>query len=109
MGLDMYLNGVEIDGSEAELGYWRKHPNLHGFIVETFAGGVDECQKIPLTTEDLALVLAATTKDILPTTSGFFFGVSSPEDREDTLRIFHSALDWMSKDPKRQVFYQASW
>jgi hypothetical protein len=109
MGLDMYLNGVEGDDVETELGYWRKHPDLHGFIVGTFASGVDECQKIPLTTEDIALVLAAVTKDILPTTTGFFFGVSSPEDKDDTLRIFHRALDWMSEDPARQVFYQASW
>lgn len=109
MGLDMYLKGMNDAGELVELGYWRKHPNLHGFIVETFAGGVDECQEIPLTVEDLSLILAATTKEILPETTGFFFGQSRPEHKEDTLQIFHEAVDWLSKDPKRRVFYRASW
>jgi hypothetical protein len=29
---------------DREVGYWRKHPDLHGYIVETFADGVDACQ-----------------------------------------------------------------
>jgi hypothetical protein len=29
------------DSRESEdLGYWRKHPNLHGYIINTFAEGV---------------------------------------------------------------------
>jgi len=59
MGLDMFLHGEKYfwghngkrpkeDGFEVkehilELGYWRKHPNLHGYIVQTFADGKDEC------------------------------------------------------------------
>lgn len=59
MGLDMYLSGRKYlrygndqieDGFRVEekivrLGYWRKHPNLHGYIVKTFADDVDECQQ----------------------------------------------------------------
>ena len=52
MGLDMYLTGKKIVmdarldlredgfplGSKAlDLGYWRKHPNLHGYLVQAFA------------------------------------------------------------------------
>ena len=53
MGLDMYLEGTKLwtsakDSSEKEdgfllrkkilkLAYWRKHPDLHGYIVKTFA------------------------------------------------------------------------
>ena len=61
MGLDMYLTGekfvmatgLQEDGfplrsKTLELGYWRKHPNLHGYIVQTFVGGKDECQEIYL-------------------------------------------------------------
>ena len=62
MGLDMYLEGrrflrtnwenpeanlkrgkYRVKEETLELAYWRKHPNLHGFIVQTFADGVDEC------------------------------------------------------------------
>ena len=54
MGLDMYLQGeafythghpnrkatpLEIEKTIYRLAYWRKHPNLHGFIVKTFADG----------------------------------------------------------------------
>lgn len=109
MGLDMYLNGVDVDGTEHELGYWRKHPNLHGFFVQTFAKGVDECQKIPLTLEDLSLTLAAAIKEILPKTTGFFFGQSGDHHREFTLEILNAALVWLGEDPKRKVYYQASW
>ena len=57
----------------------------------------------------MALVLAATTKEILPETTGFFFGVSQPGYKEETMRIFHEAIEWVSKDPKRRVPYRASW
>lgn len=78
MGLDMYLEGhkfimgdfynPENDESEEgfriktkiyELGYWRKHHNLHRYIVDNFAGGVDECQEIDLNQEDLTKLIAA--------------------------------------------------
>ena len=58
MGLDMYLegrksrydkqeteDGFPLQTKVLELGYWRKHPNLHGYIVQEFADGVDECQR----------------------------------------------------------------
>lgn len=30
---------------EEIIGYWRKEPNLHGFIVENFADGNDDCRE----------------------------------------------------------------
>lgn len=105
----MYLIGQE-DNSSKELGYWRKHPNLHGFIVQTFADGVDECQPIPLTAKDLERILEATKADTLPHTTGFFFGQSYPEQKQDTIQIITEALEWLNKaKPGRKVIYQASW
>ena len=71
MGLDMYLNsriyhsGITYDenkkmrerkletvegfkkkATELEIAYWRKHPNLHGYIVKTFNEGEDDCRPI---------------------------------------------------------------
>lgn len=109
MGLDMTLYGVETDGSEIELGYWRKHPNLHGFIVESFAGGVDECQKISMSLQDISLTYAAVVQDILPETSGFFFGRSGPHHRDHTLETLNAAIAWLGDDLKRKVYYRASW
>ena len=42
-----------------ELAYWRKHPDLHGYIVKTFAGGKDECQDIELGKDELEILLKA--------------------------------------------------
>lgn len=83
MGLDMYLNRrpkamtMEEYNNESDriwkeegidawrdkfrnvhrVAYWRKVNWLHGYIVNTFAGGVDECQEIPLSKADMENIL----------------------------------------------------
>jgi hypothetical protein len=130
MGLDMYLEGhvaligfdektqVFEDGFRLttktyELAYWRKHPNLHGFIVQTFAEGKDDCEPIELDVEDLERVLVAVKADELPRTEGFFFGKSRPEDREPTIAVLEKAIAWLcNRNPDGQckfVVYRASW
>jgi hypothetical protein len=129
MGLDMYLTGNrfihhmdkrrpairkrgEKKGELFELGYWRKHPNLHGYIVQTFADGKDECQKIDLSAEGIRQIIAAIEAEDLPETTGFFFGTSDGSKKTDDLIIFREALAWLeTKDEEawRGVYYQASW
>lgn len=128
MGLDMYLRGskyCKYDGSRMEdgfrltevtldLGYWRKHANLHGAVVQMFAGGVDKCQRIDLSADDLAALDAAVRSRQLPHTEGFFFGASdnSDEEVEQDLATLRAAKDWLlTKDEGhyRSVYYQASW
>jgi hypothetical protein len=118
MGLDMYLQGRSYlyrnwenpsknlmrDGYRVcevmlELGYWRKHPNLHGYIVETFAGGIDECQEIPLNAESLIQIIAAIKEKQLPHTEGFFFGASDGSEDVETIAIFEAALRWLEGKP----------
>lgn len=101
----MYLT----DNHNNEIGYWRKHPNLHGYIVQNFADGVDECQSIPLSIDDVRNIIIAVEDNDLPDTTGFFFGVSQPEDMVPTLKIFREALDKMENDSTYRVTYQASW
>ena len=128
MGLDMYLNGERyfvnrpsrkagkpvVKAEIFELGYWRKHPNLHGYIVQTFADGVDECQEIVLDDEKLIQIIEAVKAKGLPPTAGFFFGVSEDTDEEmnKDITILQAALDWLlvkEKDVWRSVSYRASW
>jgi hypothetical protein len=130
MGLDMALyarksllaykgNRQEQDGfviSEIilDVGYWRKHPNLHGYIVETFADGVDECQKIVLSKEDMEKIILVIVDKELPVTEGFFFGTSddSNDQRASDISIFSAAIEWLVAQPEdewRDVYYQASW
>ena len=126
MGLDMYLTGekfvmttgLQEDGfrlrsKTLELGYWRKHPNLHGYIVQTFAGGEDDCQTIDLSGHIRTIIAAIQAKE-LPHTTGFFFGASdsSQECMEEDITIFEKALAWVETDEPgilRSVRYRASW
>jgi len=144
MGLDMYLLGEkffwtdwenpENDRKEddkkissllVDIGYWRKHPDLHGYIVQTFADGVDECQKIELCVEDIEVMLEAVKNDQLIQTEGFFFGKSGDKKSEDkqeakwaqrqydeTLKILSEAIEWVNNKEKgvsRSLIYRASW
>ena len=130
MGLDMYLSGSQyfwnpkwhvddkpVKQAEVEIGYWRKHPNLHGYIVDTFAKGVDECQRIELTIGDVDKILLAINDGTLPHTEGFFFGKSDLTDDQKAYdrSIFEEARKWLDADPKihgfstRSIIYQASW
>ena len=142
MGLDMMLYGdkssyvksptEEVDGfpvasTVLDMGYWRKHANLHGFIVDCFAEGVDECQKIHLTADDLNHLIDCLENDSLynETTTGFFFGRSYfpgekdeygsyEEQKARDIDIFTRAKNWLTanstgKGEFRSVYYQASW
>jgi hypothetical protein len=132
MGLDMYLTGNKFlpesssqeqqqeDGyplkeRRLELGYWRKQPNLHGYIVDTFADGVDNCQEIELSKAAIADIIDAITNGRLPPTEGFFFGEQddSEEQKRKDIEIFEKALTWLKNEVRdkawRAVTYRASW
>jgi hypothetical protein len=130
MGLDMYLegrkflfgatdpkdnpteDGFRVTHKTLRLGYWRKHPNLHGYIVKMFAGGQDECQDIPLDEDALQKLLCAVKDKALPHTEGFFFGASDGSEQDEDVKILTGALEWLRARPKgeaRDVVYRASW
>jgi hypothetical protein len=140
MGLDMYLDGIkfhstfgkdengntikverpkckdghDIKRSVIDFGYWRKHPDLHGYIVNTYADGVDECQEIELSANDLEDIACAIELDKLPHTEGFFFGTSEwhKDDKEKNADIFRKASRWLKSAEDgwtSTVIYQASW
>lgn len=133
MGLDMYLEGrkhimqdwrnpdndhmeegFRVSGKTYDLGYWRKHPNLHGYIVQTFAEGEDRCQEIELDQEALVRMIADIKSGNLPHTEGFFFGRSSmdEDEMERDLSVMTRALLWLqAKEDNcyRSVVYRASW
>ncbi len=131
MGLDMYLtgekyfcayppeeacipqeHGFEVRSHMLRLGYWRKHPNLHGYIVDNYAKGFDNCEPIFLDEHQIEEIIAAITAETLPHTEGFFFGASDGTEKDEDLKIFSAALAWL-RAPEKGVFksihYQASW
>lgn len=121
MGLDMYLHGekylwddnrkeddFEIEKIFVKLGYWRKHPDLHGYIVQTFADGKDECQEIPLEAEQLRMIINAVKNKKLPPTKGFFFGSSDNGNRQiaKDVEIFEKAIKWLERGDQPPVMEQ---
>ena len=102
MGLDMYVYAkktdltddvrvdfdVDYDWQKDELCYWRKHPNLHGWMQSLYyeKGGKSENgfngDKVRLTDEDVNALEKAIEEDTLPFTQGFFFGQSPTKDDE---------------------------
>jgi hypothetical protein len=96
-----------------EIAYWRKHPNLHGWmerLAEQKKLSYDSFNGIEmeLTAEDLDELERAVTHRQLPTTSGFFFGNNSDQHYYDQdLAFIKAARTEMFMGLK--VFYNSSW
>ena len=121
MGLDMYalstsadIPAVDFDrpGDRAELFYWRKHPNLHGWMENLYRskGGTDiefNCVPVRLDQSDLDVLEEAIKQNGLPHTEGFFFGVSDGSEKADDLEFIRKAREAI--DAGKAVFYSSWW
>ncbi|WP_457663197.1 phosphoglycerate kinase [Sinorhizobium medicae] len=95
-----------------ELHYWRKHPNLHGWMEQLYRakGGTKpdfNCVALQLTAEDLDKLEQAIREDALPQTSGFFFGASDGSEKEDDLAFVAKAREALSTG--HTVIYDSWW
>lgn len=118
------LNTGDIYGFEVSrvVCYWRKANAIHNWFVENVQSGEDNCAEYRVSREDLEQlrtdikqVLDHKDKadEILPTTSGFFFGSQEYDewyyaDLEDTLLFLDKALD-TDQFKGYDFYYQASW
>ena len=104
MGLDMYLmKRVRVnkneDSVDTELVYWRKANAIHNFFT-SLKDQHESCESIEVTKDMLGMLLDRCTMiledrsradELLPTTSGFFFGSTEYDDwyfnkLEDTIK-----------------------
>ena len=109
-----------------EIAYWRKHPNLHGWMEQLWRNKKYSVQptdasapvesdsdmfngiEMELTAEDLDELERAVTHRQLPATSGFFFGNDSDQHYYDSdLAFIKAARTEMFMGLK--VFYNSSW
>lgn len=138
MGLDQYLYAADdhitaatifAEGNENardEIGYWRKHADLHGHIEQLWndagcpgltkeagssAFGSDfNCIPFELSEEQLQHILECSKKQSFGDadgTTGFFFGETSPEKHEATVKIMERALE--AKREGKRIFYDSWW
>lgn len=95
-----------------ELAYWRKHPNLHGWMERLYRdrGGKGDFNgdEIELTWADIDLLEKDVRAGRLPPTQGFFFGSNSDEHyRETDLEFCRRAKADLFMGLR--VFYNSSW
>ena len=115
MGLEMYLyvkkKGVnEIEG---EIGYWRKHPDLHDYIGSLYykKGGIAEYfngVEYILTKEEIEEIIKLSIDRKLPKSiGGFYFGQTEDKDNDDTVKLMNEALEYMKKG--YEIIYDSWW
>ncbi|MGB3832647.1 MAG: phosphoglycerate kinase [Mesorhizobium sp.] len=120
MGLDMYActlreppaTPVDFKADEvSELHYWRKHPNLHGWMEQLYRekGGTQEfnCVNLQLAAADLDRLEVAIRAGNLPRTAGFFFGASDGTETEGDLGFIAKAREALAAG--LTVFYSSWW
>ena len=122
MGLDQYAtarNGESSVDDEVftcyedsmELAYWRKHPNLQGYMQQLWHekgnDGEFNCVDLELTLKDLDALEDALDSKELPQTSGFFFGSNSDDHYEEQDREFIAQARDAIKQGYTVIYY--SW
>jgi hypothetical protein len=123
MGLDQYAHAIDNNGEREELAYWRKHPNLQGFMEDLWRkkgcpGKPEEpnslgmsdfnCVPVELDHEDLDNLEKAILSKSLPETGGFFFGSDSDEYyKENDLEFIRKAREAL--DAGLHVQYDSWW
>jgi hypothetical protein len=103
---------VPENSEEGELHYWRKHPNLHGWMESLYRekGGKGEkfnCNNVRITEADLDQLEAAINEEELPETEGFFFGESESEDKVGDLEFVKKAREAIAEG--FDVYYTSWW
>jgi len=113
MGLDQYATTITQEGETEEIAYWRKHPNLQGFMENLYfqKGGTGEFNNVPLelTLEDISLLEAHIEEDMLPNTQGFFFGESSGDDEEIEYDLWFCERARNEIEAGKAVVYSSWW
>ena len=95
-----------------EIAYWRKHPNLHGWMHQLWESrgnsGDFNGDELELTYDDLERLELDVIAGTLPGTSGFFFGNDADDHyRKDDLEFIKNARAELFMGLK--VFYNSSW
>lgn len=122
MGLDMYASitaerfDTDVDftptGDVHELFYWRKHPDLHGWMEQRYRlkGGKEQvfnCARLKLDHNDLNELECAIRHRRLPKTAGFFFGESDGSEIQDDLDFIAKARGALAQG--YTLFYDSWW
>ena len=112
---DYYSDNEEVSTGVTkprEIAYWRKHPNLQGWMRRLWESqgnaGDFNGDELELTWQDLDDLEAAVRNSTLPPTVGFFFGNNGDDYyREADLAFIRNARAELFSGLR--VFYNSSW
>lgn len=109
---EVYMSDEKNESTNSEIMYWRKHPNLHGWMEDLYfeKGGKSDCFNcvpVELTLEDLERLEKDVIDGNLPHTSGFFFGESEDSINPKDLEFIKLAKEAIAEGD--QVFYDSWW
>ena len=95
-----------------DLAYWRKHPNLHGWMEQLYRkkGGTEKSfngDTVVITEEDLDELKITVLTGKLPSTAGFFFGESNRERDFEDLQFIEEGKKAIKEG--YTIFYDSSW
>lgn len=119
---DLKVNGMEVKEISYEAGYWRKANHIHKWFVDNVQKGVDNCGEYLVLVEDLEKLLALVdevlshtkkAEELLPTSTGFFFGSALyDEGYYDDLIHTKGIIENVLSIPdlrKYDLYYSSSW
>lgn len=93
-----------------EVCYWRKHPNLHGWMEQLWRSKGGEGTfygPVMLTESDVLNLKEAVEKETLPETFGFFFGSSDGREKKVDLECIEKMLQAIRRNSL--IYYTSSW
>jgi hypothetical protein len=124
MGLDMYAYtatkpDADYETEQREIAYWRKHPNLHGWMKQLWeykmmaeGKSIDDRTfngiELELDWQDIDELEQDVKEGKLPETTGFFFGEGADDYYKDKdLEFIKRARAELFSGLR--VFYNSSW
>ena len=134
-GNPVNINFNRVRSIVESVGYWRKANQIHNWFVQNVQNGDDDRGEHCVSRENFESLLAdintvlnakdtpeeeGAIEDLLPPTSGFFFGSTEIDewywkDLEDTKTLIQNVLLEMDEDQKNpnvwniDYYYEASW
>lgn len=115
------INFNKVKYITEEVMYWRKANHIHHWFVEHVQDGIDDCKRYYVSREELNELVKTCKKvlrnhaladELLPTSSGFFFGGTEYDEYyfdalKDTIRNIEPLVK--DKNLRGDFYYQASW
>lgn len=115
------IDSSKVSYVEMEAGYWRKENAIHDWFVKNVQEGVDDCKSYYVDSSQLrelynlccqVLKNPFEAPNLLPTTSGFFFGSTEYDEYYyKGIEYTKELLEEILKDEVNDVeyYYHSSW